>query len=423
MNMIHIRPARSCILGAIGLTFIGSGLAAAQIPDRPAIDSFATVQFTTAPSLTIARIALQSGSVRVFDPARKKVQSAAIGLELAPEYLIQTGGNARCRVVFNNGDILHIGPNALLALDQQDHERTLELWQGEIMAYAMPYLEGRKSQWVVETALGNVVLVNGKSNIGASDQNTRVAVFDNTAIWSDADGKSTPLASGQSLSVSPSGQEITRLAPGFETEESLLLSPEVPALQEGLQAFRENDVGRATAILKQVQAAFPYNGSAAYYLGLIHLNEGDLKETIEQWQHYVRVNPKEAKEKKVPRYLTVIIGQHLKEQARYAVANEEKISGLAPTPNSIAVHPMKNSGNEKYQAIGKGLTAMVIADLTKVPGLKVLEREKIQRMLDEISLSESGLVQQDTTVRSGRLLRAEKLVIGDFNIQTKDAKN
>jgi hypothetical protein len=65
---------------------------------------------------------------------------------------------------------------------------------------------------------------------------------------------------------------------------------------------------------------------------------------------------------------------------------------------------------------------MVIADIAKVPNIKVLEREKVDRLLEEIKLSQSGLVNKETEVRAGRLLRAEKLVVGDYKVDTATGK-
>jgi uncharacterized protein YjcR len=70
------------------------------------------------------------------------------------------------------------------------------------------------------------------------------------------------------------------------------------------------------------------------------------------------------------------------------------------------------------------LTAFVITDLAKVPGLKVLEREKLEKLIDEIKLSEKGdLVEKSARVRAGRIMRAEKLMIGDYLIETNKGGN
>ena len=66
------------------------------------------------------------------------------------------------------------------------------------------------------------------------------------------------------------------------------------------------------------------------------------------------------------------------------------------------------------------MAALLIADIAKVPGLKVLERVKIQTLLNEIKLAGSNLSSKESAVRSGRLLRAEKIVIGDYDIRNNE---
>jgi hypothetical protein len=71
--------------------------------------------------------------------------------------------------------------------------------------------------------------------------------------------------------------------------------------------------------------------------------------------------------------------------------------------------------------IAKGITAMLTSDLAAIPELKVIERTKIQKLLSEIQmegqLSVSGLVDNEHFVRAGKILKAEKIIIG--NCSTK----
>ena len=108
----------------------------------------------------------------------------------------------------------------------------------------------------------------------------------------------------------------------------------------------------------------------------------------------------------------------LQQEVATAVAREQEVVGTPPEPGSIAVQAFVNrGGNEAYRAMAKGLAAMIIADLSKVPGLKVLEREKVQLLVNEAKLGDSGLADTASAVRSGRLMRAEKVVVGNFEVQ------
>jgi TolB-like protein len=119
----------------------------------------------------------------------------------------------------------------------------------------------------------------------------------------------------------------------------------------------------------------------------------------------------------VPRTLTLLSSAALRAEVAQAVATETQVVSSPPEPNSIAVRAFLNQGDPAYRAMAKGLAAMVIADLSRVPGLNVLEREKVELLVGEAKLGDSGLADRNSAVRSGRLMRAEKVVVGNFEVK------
>ncbi len=115
--------------------------------------------------------------------------------------------------------------------------------------------------------------------------------------------------------------------------------------------------------------------------------------------------------------LTLLSSAALRTEVAQAVATEQQVVASPPEPGSIAVRAFLNQGDPAYRAMAKGLAAMVIADLSRVPGLKVLEREKVELLVNEAKLGDSGLADRDSAVRSGRLMRAEKVVVGNFEVK------
>lgn len=188
-------------------------------------------------------------------------------------------------------------------------------------------------------------------------------------------------------------------------------------VKQGIKAFTDKKYDDASKIMTQVQEKFPKNPWAAYYLGLLHLNRGETKPTIRQWRLYLDLDPAGAKANGVPARLTQLVEEERKHEAKTLVDQEKSLSSLPASPNSVAVFPFSNQGEDKYNVLAKGLTALVITDLAKVPGLKVLEREKVQKLVDEIKLSQSGLTAKDAEMRTGRILRAEKLMTGDYLVK------
>src|SRR5690606_16555960 len=64
----------------------------------------------------------------------------------------------------------------------------------------------------------------------------------------------------------------------------------------------------------------------------------------------------------------------------------------------------------------RALAEMLVTDLSQTERLRVLERTRIQLLVDEMDLGDSGLVDSLTTARSGRLLGAERIVQGQINV-------
>ncbi len=109
-----------------------------------------------------------------------------------------------------------------------------------------------------------------------------------------------------------------------------------------------------------------------------------------------------------------VITQEVKLWAKKAL-EQEKTLKTTTAPNTLAVLYFRNqTGWSKLDLLQKGLTLMLITDLSKIKGINVLERVKMQALVEELGLGVSGLVKAKTFPRVGRLLGAQHLVGGDI---------
>jgi len=85
---------------------------------------------------------------------------------------------------------------------------------------------------------------------------------------------------------------------------------------------------------------------------------------------------------------------------------------------TIAVMPFDNNSIGKFQeelgALGAGLASFFQYDFSKISSLTIVERDKIDYILEEQKLSESGMVDQATAIKAGRILGAQLMVFGSF---------
>ena len=102
--------------------------------------------------------------------------------------------------------------------------------------------------------------------------------------------------------------------------------------------------------------------------------------------------------------------------ARQALANEAALDTAGIPDNSISVLYFTNIGTDPaLDVLQKGLTFMLITDLAKIDRLRVVERVKLQALLDEMRLGASDIVDTASASRMGRFLGARFLVGGEIS--------
>jgi TolB-like protein len=84
---------------------------------------------------------------------------------------------------------------------------------------------------------------------------------------------------------------------------------------------------------------------------------------------------------------------------------------------TIAISYFDNSsGDAKYNALSKGIADMLITDLSKVKGVTIVEREKLEKLLQEIKLGQSKYFDQSTAQKLGKGLGAQNILTGSFYV-------
>ena len=88
------------------------------------------------------------------------------------------------------------------------------------------------------------------------------------------------------------------------------------------------------------------------------------------------------------------------------------------TRPTIAVLPFANSAigasNAELAPLSKGIADLLLTELAQNPGVRVVERENIQKLLDEQNLGRDGRVEAATAAQLGKLLGAKHMVTGSF---------
>ncbi len=108
------------------------------------------------------------------------------------------------------------------------------------------------------------------------------------------------------------------------------------------------------------------------------------------------------------------------ETRRQGAEASSAVKEIDGKPKTLAILPFENNAvtdAERYEPLSKGLAAMLITDLNKSgSSLKLIERTKIDALLKEIALGQTGNIDPSTAVQVGRLLGAQSIAFGAFMV-------
>jgi len=90
--------------------------------------------------------------------------------------------------------------------------------------------------------------------------------------------------------------------------------------------------------------------------------------------------------------------------------------GQAPT-YQIAVTPYANIGADKTaDYIGFQIAEFLSSAMAGFPGVQVIERSQLMKILEEQELQLSGITEGDGSVSIGQILNAKQMVVGSFEL-------
>jgi tetratricopeptide (TPR) repeat protein len=180
-------------------------------------------------------------------------------------------------------------------------------------------------------------------------------------------------------------------------------------------AVAYHDAGRsedALRMLERTLAAHPANSGARFYLGVVNEELGRTAEARRWYSQYLEVGRSRRLVAEVHGRILALDREALLAQVREAIAREAEI-GQETRAMSVAVYPFLYVGSDpSLQPLERAFAELLTTDLALSRQLTVLERSRVQLLLDEIRLGESGRVDPATAPHAGRLLRAGTIVQG-----------
>ena len=67
-----------------------------------------------------------------------------------------------------------------------------------------------------------------------------------------------------------------------------------------------------------------------------------------------------------------------------------------------------------YDGLSKGVPDFLITEMSANPAIRVVERDQVQKLVDEQKLVGAGQVDRETAVKVGKLVGAQHMIFGGF---------
>jgi tetratricopeptide (TPR) repeat protein len=147
--------------------------------------------------------------------------------------------------------------------------------------------------------------------------------------------------------------------------------------------------------------------------GMILEAKGDYDPAIQSFSEALKFKPNPNTRALIKSHLDALIRESLRAEIASAVSQESTLGAAEIPDNTIAV--VKFDGSllpKEISPIAKGIGEFTMVDLSKVEALRLVERLKVELLLQELELAASNAADVAQAPRVGRLLGTKSVVTG-----------
>jgi TolB-like protein len=99
------------------------------------------------------------------------------------------------------------------------------------------------------------------------------------------------------------------------------------------------------------------------------------------------------------------------------------MAAQAPRQDKVAVLDFQNtSGKIEFDAFQKSIAEAVVTDLGKLGGVELVERGLLTKVVEEMQLSQTGLIDPETASKIGQAVGASVVILGSFTVVNHDLR-
>jgi tetratricopeptide (TPR) repeat protein len=188
----------------------------------------------------------------------------------------------------------------------------------------------------------------------------------------------------------------------------------------GISYYKAGRFQEARETLEAARRLDPNDGTAALYLGLTYESLDDIAGAREAYKRYIENGKTKSVRQQLEARVAYLNRRELELAAKRSIANEAELASQPGSPTTIAVLPLTFTGTDSSLApLERGIAELIVTDLGRLPALTVVERDRLQALVDEIKRTQGEQFDSTSQLRTGRLVRAGRIIQGSIN-QTGD---
>ena len=234
-------------------------------------------------------------------------------------------------------------------------------------------------------------------------------------------------------STSPQPQQMgyqASITPPSETDSTppvtvLRTNPQDPRLETAISSYREarftEAIEQLSVIAEDASVGLEVRRSALHYLGRSYMARRQEEEARLALSSMIGLEPPPVEldpDVESPKMMRVYYDVRRTTAGDYEV--EHKREGM----KTLAILDFTNGSiedHEKWNPLGKGIPSLMINQLNGATNLRVVERERIQWLLEELEMQrDANVVDQQTAVQAGKLLGAHAVLVGSYIAHGKE---
>lgn len=218
-------------------------------------------------------------------------------------------------------------------------------------------------------------------------------------------------------------------SPSLYTDQVQMLNGHLQSQPDDMEAVGELGIiyaktarhDRAQPLLDRVYADAPDDPRIAFYYGMNLEYSGRIDEAMTVYLRYREFSSRSPFRHLMDGRYRWLIREQIKTDIDALLDRETALDPSGLSTQRIAVFPfMAADEDRRYNDLGVGLAEMVITDLSQVQAIEVVERVRIQTLISEMALPETGLVDAETAPRYGLILGSGRIVHGRYAVLADD---